>query len=64
MDLEKDLFGPNAKTVEDLLDHLEQEIENGFVLAEEYVARHKDYFVYEDSQHCARICDYILKRKW
>ena len=62
LDMRKDLFGDRAETLEELLDRLEEQVQNGFQMKPQYEAMRKNFFKYIDHNHSQRICDAIQKR--
>lgn len=59
IDMKKDLFGPTADTVEELICHMEDCIKNEFSLTNEQEALHMEYFKYVDDRNSERICKAI-----
>ena len=61
IDMETQLFGPVAGTVQELLDALEACVENEFALGEKQCEMHQKYFEYVDNQNSQRICQAIQR---
>ncbi len=62
LDMEKDLFGPDAADTKTLLTYLEQSAGSGFALGEQYARIQKNYFPVTDDQNSRRICEAIEQR--
>ena len=56
MDMKKELFGPKVLNVEQLLQVLEQQAKDGFILGREWEKKHQENYAYNDKKNCSRIC--------
>lgn len=64
IDMEKDLFGDRAKDLESLLELLEENIDNNFVLKEKYKKMQRESFAFMDNENSKRICEAIKSKEW
>ena len=60
-DYETMAFGEELKTSEDVLNKLEEYLNNGCEMEDEYKKRVDDFFTYTDQNNCERVYDWILK---
>ena len=63
LDMEKDLFGPDAADTQTLLSYLEESAKAGFVPSEQYTLLQKEYYPVTDNRNCRRICE-AIEKKW
>lgn len=64
MDMKKDIFGDRAETPDELLVLIEEYIENGFQMKQQYIEKQKRYFAYIDNHNSERIWKAIREREW
>lgn len=62
MDMEHDLFGDRTLDVNELIDMIEENIKNNFVMKEKYAREREKNFKYMDRNNCKRICTVIRQK--
>lgn len=62
MDMEHDLFGDRTLDVNELIDMIEENIKNNFVMKEKYAREREKNFKYMDKNNCKRICTVIRQK--
>ena len=62
MDMEHDLFGERTLDVNELIDMIEENIKNNFVMKEKYAKEREKNFKYMDKNNCKRICTVIRQK--
>ncbi len=62
MDMEHDLFGDRTLYLDELIDLIEENIQNGFRLKPRFEAERPNHFKYIDQNNCQRICEAIEQR--
>lgn len=62
IDFEKELFGNRTQSLEELIDYIEENCKNDFMLEEKYVKQRKRCFKYVDQNNSKRICEAIVER--
>lgn len=63
LNMDEELFGPRAFTVEQLITEIERTIANNFALEESYEEKRKYYFKYHDRNNSKRIYEKIIKER-
>lgn len=59
IDMKKELFGPTADSVDELIENMEECIKNQFALTSKQETLHMEYFKYVDDKNSERICKAI-----
>lgn len=59
IDFEKELFGENAQSSNEIIVMLERYLKNGFKLSDIALEQWKECFKYKDNKNCERICNVI-----
>lgn len=62
MDMEHDLFGDRTLDVNELIDLIEENIKNNFVMKEKYAREREKNFKFMDRNNCKRICTVIRQK--
>ena len=62
LDLEKELIGPCAASPDELTDCIQESIENGFILQDQYAEKRREIYPDQDQKNAERIFEAIRKK--